>query len=317
VAPSYLHPFHLPVPRFYSPTYDYVLTPFAGMATARRVIEQRGNFALERRRPVDVTIARTGWTLDSRQGAAAIPWIQAPFLIWVASPTRQQIALRISLNRPLHDNATLSFARRGHPVRVVRSADGAELCIPLRVAAGRTPLQVSPQFDAPPPPISRATESEALPSPSRAIGLSGLRADARACPRAQPGAALPALAFGKGWFPPEIDPNGTGSFRWMGTTASIDIGFFGTRHPATVLRSTVSSLTVPRRLTVTINGKLVQTVEATNDVARPFVVRIPAGAGIAHIVLHADPPAGSATQVNPADHRLLAVRVRLPEVARS
>jgi hypothetical protein len=178
-------------------------------------------------------------------------------------------------------------------------------------------LLVSPQFDAQPPPISRATESDPLPSPSRAIGLSGLRADTRACPRGQPGAALPVLAFGEGWFAPEIDPTGVGTFRWMGTTASIDVGFFGTRHPATVLRSVVSSLAVPRRVTVTINGKLVQTVDAPTGDTRPLVIRIPAGTGIAHIVLRADPPAGSATQVNPADHRLLAVRVRLPEVARS
>jgi hypothetical protein len=317
VAPSYLHPFHLPVPRFYSPTYQYVLTPFAGMATGRHVLEQRGNFALERRRPVDVTIARTGWTLDTQQGAAAIPWIQAPFLIWVASPQPQKVGLRISLDRPLQDDATLTFARAGHPLRVVRSAGGAELCVPLDVPAGGTSLLVSPQFDAQPPPISRATESDPLPSPSRALGVAGLRADTRACPPAQPGTDLPSLAFGTGWFAPEIDPTGAGNFRWMGTTAKIDVGFFGTKHPAAVLRSTVSSLAVRRRVTVTINGKLVQTVEAITGDTRPLVIRIPAGTGVAHVVLHADPPASSATAVNPADTRMLAVRVRVPTVARS
>ena len=316
VAPSYLGPFHLPLTEFYSPTYDYVLTPFAGMATGRRVIEQHGNFALERRRPVDVTLARSGWTLDANQGAEAIPWVQGQFLIWIASPKRQQVGVRVSLDRPLQDDATLTFSRNGRPLRVVRTADGAELCVPLQVAAGKTPLLVSPQFDAPPPPISRATESDPLPSPSRAIGLAGLRAGTDACPRAQAGGAQPSLAFGDGWFAPEIDATGAGLFRWMGTSASIDVSFFGTSHPAAVLRTTVSSLAVPRRVTVTVDGEVVQTVEASAREARPLVIRIPAGSGTAHIVLRSDPPAQSASQVTPGDTRQLAIRVRVPEVGR-
>ena len=317
VAPSYLHPFHLPVPAFYSSRYDYVLTPFAGMASARKVIEQAGHFALEQRRPVDATLARTGWTLDADQGSAAIPWIQAPFLVWVASPTKQRIALRISLARPLHDHATLTFSTGGRALRVAESEDGGELCVPLQAAAGRTAVLVSPQYDAPPPPISRATESDPLPSPSRAIGLSGLRADLAACPLAQLGNSLPSLTYDSGWFPPETDPGGTVTFRWMGTSSRIDVGAVGTRHPATVLRSTISSLAIPRRVSITVDGKLVQTLQAQPDTALPFTIRIPKGMGIVQIALRTDPPAASAAQVNPADHRQLAVRIRAPAVARS
>ena len=314
VAPSYLHPFHLPVWAYYSSTYDYVLTPFAGMATGRHVVEQHGNFALERRRPVDVTLARTGWTLDANQGPAAIPWIQVPFLVWVASPKQQPISLRITLDRPLHDHATLTFATGGHSLRVAPSNDGAHLCIPIAAAAGRTAIQISPQFDQPPPPIARATESDPLPGPSRAIGLSGLRADTTPCPRVAVGNLLPTVAYRTGWFAPEREQSGL--YRWMGTDGTFDIGAVGTRHPAVALQSTISSLAVPRRVSVTVGGKVVHTIAAPSNAAVPFTVRIPAGTGIVHVALHADPPAGSATQVNPADHRQLAVRIKVFDVSR-
>ena len=317
IAPSYLHPFHLPVDAYYSPTYEYVVTPFAGMATGRRVLEQRGNFALERRRPIDVSLAQTGWTLDINQGAAAIPWIQGPFFLRVANPSARRVALRISLDRPLHDHATLTFSASGRALRVVQYDDGVSLCVPLDAAAGGTAIFVRPQFDTAPPPVGRATESDPLPSPPRAIGLSALRADARACAPSTAGNNLPALSFGSGWFAPEADPAGAGTFRWMGTSATIDVGAVDTRHPAAVLRSTISSLVVPRRVTVTVDGRLTQTLRASPDAASSFLIRIPAGTGLVHIALRATPAAGSATQVNPADHRQLAVRIRVPDVTRS
>jgi hypothetical protein len=163
----------------------------------------------------------------------------------------------------------------------------------------------------------RPTESDPLPSPSQAIGLAGLKAAAGACPRAVPGVRLPALAYGAGWFAPENDPATSEVFRWMRTRSTIDVGAVAVKRPAVVLRSTISSLTVPRRVTVTVDGTTVQTLQVPPDKALSFAVRIRAGTGIARVALRTNPPATSATQVNPADHRQLAVRVSAPSVARA
>jgi hypothetical protein len=316
IAPAYLYPLYLPIRDYYSSTYRYVLTPFAGMATGRRILAQHGNFALERRRPVDVTLARTGWTLDTTQGAGAIPWVQTPFRLWIASPKAQPISLRISLERPLGDHATLTFATEdGRGLRVVPNQTGSSLCIPLRVAAGATAITVSPHFDKPPQPAIRVTESDPLPSPPRAIGLAALQTDTVRCPVVLGRNIPPDVTYGTGWFAPETDAAGT--FRWMGTTATIDVGDVGIKHGPVTLRSTVASLMVPRSITVTIAGRVVQTIEALPDSGKPFTIRVPAGNGSVHIVLRADPRAGSASQVTPADHRMLAVRLRVPEIVPS
>jgi hypothetical protein len=318
IAPSYLYPLYLPIPKYYSSTYRYVLTPFAGMATGRRVLERRGNFSLEERRKIDVTIARTGWTLDTHQGAAAIPWLQSPIRLWIASPTARHVTLRISLDRPLHDRATLTFAtERGRPLRVVPNADGSTLCVSIEAAAGRTAITASPQIDTAPPPAVRNTESDPLPSPPRAIGLAGLRADPTSCPRALERNLLPSVSYGNGWFAPETDPGGQGTYRWMGTAAAFSVGDPGVSHPAVVLHSTISSLVIPRNVTVTIDGRLVKTLQAPPGAPRPFTIRIPAGRGLVRIALRADPGAGPATQVTPADNRMLAVRLLVPDVTRS
>ena len=316
-APSYLYPLYLPKPAYWTSTYDYVLTPFAGMETGRHVIEERGNFALERRRSIDVTLDRTGWILDTHQGSKAIPWIQAPFRISVASPKAQRITLRVKLDRPLHDRATLAFATlNGHSLSVVPSADGASLCIPVQASKGRTEVAVTPRFDAVPPPAIRITESDPLPSPRRALGLAGLRAEAAPCPAAWLGNVAPAIAYGHGWFPPEVDP-GSGTFRWMKTDGAMDVGRANARHPAVTLQSTIWSLTVPRTVTISIAGRVVKTVQAAPDAVHPFAIRIPAGFGRVRVTLHADPPAASATSVSPSDHRHVSVRIRAFDVLAS
>ena len=200
---------------------------------------------------------------------------------------------------------------------MVPNADGSSLCVPIEAAAGRTAITASPQFDTAPAPAVRNTESDPLPSPPRAIGLAGLRADSTSCPRALERNLLPSVSFGDGWFAPETDPGGQGTYRWMGTTATLSVGDPGVSHPAVVLHSTISSLVAPRSVTVTIDRRLVKTVHAPPGAPRPFTIRIPAGRGLVRIALRTDPPAGSATQVTPADNRMLAVRLLVPDVTRS
>jgi hypothetical protein len=67
---------------------------------------------------------------------------------------------------------------------------------------------------------------------------------------------------------------------------------------------------------VTVGGRLLKTLQAV-PAPRPFTIRVPAGNGPVHVTLRADPPAASATQVTPSDNRQLAVRVRVPDLARS
>jgi hypothetical protein len=294
--------------RYYSPRYEYVLTAFAGVNNGREILARRSHFALERRAPVDVAITHTGWSLDPHEGSAAIPWIPGRFTLRVSSSRDARAAITVGIRRALHDHPTLQFVdARGRPQQTFHSADGSAFCTMTNVKNGQATLYGQPSFDQPPPAASRATESDPLPPPSKAVGIGRVRGRIGSCPasfRRQP----TAIIYGSGWFAPEPEPSGR--YRWMGTTASISVGEAGAGRKAITLKTTVYSLAVRRRLTVTLDGRVIARVTAPSRSQAPFTIRVPAGTGPALLQLRAAPRASSASQVTPGDMRILAVRLR-------
>jgi hypothetical protein len=293
---------------YYSPRYQYVLTAFAGVKSDRKVLVRNANFALERRAPIDVALTHTGWSLDPDEGAAAIPWVSAPFALRVSSTQNVPTAVTVEIRRPLHDRPTLQVLdARGRPMQTFRSADGSAFCAVTPVKGGQATLLSQPNFDRSPPVVGQATETDPLPAPGKAIGIAAVRAAVGSCPASflqQPS----QIVYGKGWFASEPEP--PYRYRWMGTEALVTLGEVGIPREAMTLETSVVSLAVPRRLTVMLGGRVVARVTAPVRSQAPFAIRIPAGIGTARLELRAAPAAASANQVTPGDNRVLAVRLR-------
>ena len=293
---------------YYSPRYQYVLTAFGGVESDRKVLVRHSNFALERRAPIDVAITHTGWSLDPSEGATAIPWVAAPFTLRVSSTQNVPTAVTVRIRRPLGDQPTLQFLdARGRPMQTFRSADGAAFCTVTSVTGGHAKLLSQPILDRSAPVIGRATETDPLPTPPKAIGIAAVRAAVGSCPasfRPQPS----QIIYGSGWFPSEPEP--PLRYRWMGTDALVTLGEVGTPREAMTLETSVISLAVPRRLTVTLAGRVLARVTVPASSQVPFSIRVPAGTGTAQLKLRAAPAAASASQVTPGDTRVLAVRLR-------
>jgi hypothetical protein len=293
---------------YYSPRYQYVLTAFAGVKSDRKVLVRHSNFALERRAPIDVAITQTGWSLDPGEGAAAIPWVSAPFALRVSSAQNLRTAVTVEIRRPLGDHPTLQFLdARGRPMRTFRSADGSAFCAVTPVTGGQATVLSQPILDRSPPVVGRVTETDPLPAPVKAIGISAVRAAEGPCPasfRPQPS----HIIYGKGWFASEPEP--PLRYRWMGTDALVTLGEVGIPRKAMTLETSVISLAVPRRLTVTLGGRVIARVTAPAGAQAPFSIHVPAGTGTAQLRLRAAPAAASASQVTPGDMRVLAIRLR-------
>jgi hypothetical protein len=293
---------------YYSPRYEYVLTAFGGVKNGRKVLARRSNFALERRAPVDVAITHAGWALDPREGYAAIPWIAGPFTLRISSTRDARTAITVTIRRPLRDHPTLQFLDAdGHPQRTSYSSDSSSFCTVATVAAGLATVRVQPSFDQPPPVVGRATETDPLPAPPKAVGVASVRGKIGNCPASYRQQAS-AIVYGSGWFAPEPEP--PDRYRWMGTTAKVAVGDAGEQRKALTLKSTVYSLAVPRHLTVTLDGRIIARITAPARSQAPFSIHIPAGKGTAELEFRAAPRAAAASQVTPGDTRVLAVRLR-------
>ncbi|MDX6619057.1 MAG: hypothetical protein QOK36_1443, partial [Gaiellales bacterium] len=293
---------------YYSPRYQYVLTAFAGVANGRKILVRHANYALERRAPTDVAITHTGWVLDPAEGAAAIPWVSNAFGLRVSSAQDVRTAVTVTIRRPLHDHPTLQFLdARGRPMQTFRSADGSRFCAVTAVAGGQANLVGQPSLDRAAPVVGQATETDPLPAPGKAVGIAAVRAKPGGCPpsfRTQPS----RIVYGGGWFASEPEP--PLRYRWMGTTAAVTLGEVGVRRKPMTLATSVISLAVPRRLTVTLNGRVIARVTAPASAQAPFSIHIPAGVGPVELDLRAAPAAASASQVTPGDNRMLAIRLR-------
>ena len=81
------------------------------------------------------------------------------------------------------------------------------------------------------------------------------------------------------------------------------------RTADTLVPATVTSLAIPRLVSVTLGGRVIATITASPTSVTRFSFRVPPGQGIAKLVFRASPPAASASQVTPGDDRMLAVQV--------
>lgn len=311
-APAYLW-LSAPPEAYYSPRYTHVVSAFGGVRSRRRLLARHGPYSLFARAPIDVVVSRTGWSVEPTQDSSAIPWITRPFQLRISSRPAQRASVVLRLTRPAGGGSTVVLRAGGRELPSSRSVDGVSVCAELRLNDGVTVVDAVPVFTLPVSFTPRATESEPVPPPPKVLGVAAIHARRGPCPG---GWSRQLLQLGAGWYDPEPAPGET-LRRWMGSAATLTIGAPGLNRPATRLRASVGSLAVPRRLTVKLGRRTLAVVTVPGGAARELAVPVPGGRGQARILLRADPPAQSATVVNPGDTRHLAIAFTSLEVAPS
>ncbi|MDX6696615.1 MAG: hypothetical protein QOE65_12 [Solirubrobacteraceae bacterium] len=301
------------VPFTYDPAYRYVVTPFQGLASGRRLVAAHGRWGLYRRAPIDVAVMRTGWAHDAAEGARAIPWLQGPFELWVSSPRARRAALWISLRRPLHDGATLAFSSAGATLPVRRVVDDGRMCVDVSLRAGRTVVRADTRFDVALHPLfpllstrgaasplgtpMRPQESDPVPPPPKALGLTRAEARPGRCPAGR-------LEFLDGW----KAPRAPGAERWIAGGAALRLGPLAGVRPPLEITALVRSRAVPRSLVVQREGGPVLARVAVPAGTRPVPLRLrlPGGLGSAILTLVPQPGPGPPSAGDP---RRLAVAI--------
>ena len=289
---------------YYSSDYRYVITPLSAMRSDRRLLASDPPYGLFERAPIDVTFVNTGWAIDF--GAKhPLPWIQRPFELWIASPRPGPASLVIRLRMP-GGPATLTFRSGETTLNPLQSADQKELCVPLRLATGLTRLEVEPRFTRAPSTPARATEEDPIPRLDHVLAVEKVEARRSACSASfTPGP--PAVSYRRGWQAPEGPPGGA-PFRWMGTTARLVLEAPRGVRRKVRLTAEVTSLAKPRILTIRRDGEEIGRLRVPTDFRyRRLELSIPSGHGTTTLTFVATPPAETASIVNPADKRLLAV----------
>lgn len=309
---QYLGP-QLPPPEYYSSRYTHVLSSFPGIRSDRKPIAAAGGYALYERADVDVAVMRAGYAVDPSEEERAVPWLTGHFDLWVSSSLARRRSLILDLAPAPANGGRVLLDRAGTPLAALK--DGSRMCVDLVLPTGLTILSGVSEFASPPPLGGRATETDPVPPPPKALGLRGIRAEERDCASLLPG-GLPEVRFGAGWHGKEYGPGGQ-SARWMSTSATTVIGSAGGFRPAVRITTVATSFAVPRRLTIRLEGRLILSLSVPpSPHSRPVSFRVPAGRGPAAVTFVAAPGAQSATLVNPADERMIAVYVPEPRVER-
>jgi hypothetical protein len=144
-------------------------------------------------------VTATGYALDPSEGRSAVPWLQGPFELWIASPRAGRFALRLGLRGPRAGSTRYAAAYRGRGLPSVRSRGGTALCIATRLRRGRTIVQITPRFVRPHPrtfpPLRRRhiaiatqldlrlrpTESDPIPPPPKLVALRAVEVSPGGC----------------------------------------------------------------------------------------------------------------------------------------
>jgi hypothetical protein len=165
-------------PEFVS-NYRWVLTRVAGIETKRSTVARQGPFALqERRRPVDITVAR-GVVVDTfdrdHEGQA---WVQGPLRFWVSGPTEGPVSARVELTGTAAVRAKVP-AR----ARVLARRPGALfLCTPVVGSGDFRRLDLPIRFRV--PPAQPPPETFGAPwIPGKALRLAAMSATTGSCPK--------------------------------------------------------------------------------------------------------------------------------------
>jgi MFS family permease len=162
-----------------NPDYRYVLTRIGGIESDRRVVAQRGPYALEERTaPLDVTVVN-GVVADIVQrdpdGSA---WVTGRITVLLADSERRPAAVTLELAGPAAES--LRLGGRG---QLERGRGHAVVCVAV---GGDRPLRrvnVPLWFDE--PTYTLDDEPHELPIPERTLELESLTA-ARQCPPFEP-----------------------------------------------------------------------------------------------------------------------------------
>jgi hypothetical protein len=171
-----IFPEQYPPGRVANPDYRFVFTRLGDIRTDRRVVVQRGPYAIEERlAPLDVTVV-SGVVADIVQrdprGSA---WVTGPITLLVADLERAPAYVTLELTGPAAESLRLAG-----PGDIVREAGRATVCVPTRSSAPvrrvRVPLRFKEGTYMPP---AHAYEP---PIPSTSLELESLSA-ARECPR--------------------------------------------------------------------------------------------------------------------------------------
>jgi hypothetical protein len=291
----------------YSPGYEYVLTPFSGMHTDRKLVKRVGAFGVYRRARFDAAVVDSGWSMDSSEGTRAVPWITGPFQLWISTPVKRTLSLRLDLTGPAAGQTSFTFSADGKPVAVAGTKDRRHLCVTVPASGMSTKLLAQPAFTTPVVFPARATEQQPIGTPPKLLGLAGLHVRAGSC-----GSPFvdrsDLIGFGQGWYPGENSGPSLRGFRWMQSDSTLVIGAKGQRREALELETAATSLLVRRRLTVRVNGRLVGTFRIKPGWKyRQLRLPIPAGFGPAVITFAARPGAQPASVVTPGDTRKLSL----------
>ncbi len=166
---------------YYTPDYGLVATGFPGLDTGRRRVVGAGPFALDRRAPIDVSPADTGWSFDPAEGQRSIPWVTRPFDLRVAGNRDQVFSVTVHL-RPSPENlrADLGLTLDGVALDD-RSPDPRIVCVEIPRIAGELTIKATPTIPRPTPFRSPATESDPVPPPPKDLGLEAVRAQPGEC----------------------------------------------------------------------------------------------------------------------------------------
>ena len=276
--------------RFYTPAYDYVLTPFTDVRSDRDVIGQYGPFVLERRATVDAVVSATNWALAYR--GPRQPSFAKPFDLRLSSPRPGPAALTLTLGTRAQ-GGTLAFASRGRQLSTWSSQNGAMVCAEVRLRKGATVVRATPIAPLGVIPLGQLG----------LVSIRGVHAElGRRCdePAAEP------LVFGAGWYPTEVGPDQK-PFRWMGGVASIQLGTARSGRPARRFQADLTSFQVPRRVEIRLGKRLLAKLQIPTGKTARLEVTVPAGRGRGVLTLEAYPPPLPASAVSPADPRLLSL----------
>ena len=213
----------------------------------------------------------------------------------------QSLRFRSSVRLPASDSGTLA----------VRWPDGKTETVALRGGAGR----LDHTFTLPPGKARVSFETTASPVPDATgrivtFGLTNTSLDPPGVSLPPLSAAIPTVDYGSGWFP--VEEAGVDASRWMGTRGALVVRT--PRAQAAVVRLSLYSLDVPRRLSVRLGGRTLATLDVPANRYAAFRISVPARPRTHEIVLEATPPARRA---GTGDPRQVSVALRALSVADS
>lgn len=285
--------------RYADPRYEWVFSAWSGLDSGRERLGVDGRYAIERRAPVDVLVARANQIIggpDRRASQAARPMLRGPFELWASSPDARQGYVVVETDRPVTGRPDIRIG--GRPAKVTWGNASRRLCIDAHLTPGFTRIHVQP-------PATYET----------GISLTRVAGGTGSCRDVTADWGEPVFFAGGAYRREPLWFGGAGG-RWLRSNAVLEVGNDGAERAATEVTLRVASFTRPRVVVARMGDQVVGRVTAPirPDDAAPLVIRVPAGVGAAEILFTSTPGDQPASIANPSDPRVLAVLVSDPSV---